>query len=86
MDYSQSVVEAHRSEMQDAVMDFIDAMNDGDYAAVVKFNFDNPLGASVVAPFTEIDTVAGNQALIDAVRVRTTRATARTCWMPSRSP
>jgi VWFA-related protein len=68
MDYSQSVVEEHRSQMQDAVIDFIDAMNDGDYAAVVKFNFDNPLGASVVAPFTEIDTVAGNQELVDAVR------------------
>lgn len=67
MDYSQSVVAVARTEMQDAVIDFIAAMNDGDQAAVVKFNFENPLGASLVAPFTEIDAVLGNQPLVDAV-------------------
>ena len=53
--------------MRQAVIDFINAMDVGDYAAIVKFNVTNPNGASVVLPFTRIDGAAGTQALIDAV-------------------
>jgi Mg-chelatase subunit ChlD len=68
MDYSQSIVAGFRVEMESSVIAFIGEMNDGDNAAVVKFNDTNPLRASVVAPFTPIDAVAGNQALIAAVQ------------------
>jgi VWFA-related protein len=67
MDYSPSVVENHVAVMRQAVIDFINAMDVGDYAAIVKFNVTNPNGASVVLPFTRIDGAAGTQALIDAV-------------------
>ena len=63
MDYSQSVVDGFRVEMESSVIAFIEEMNDGDQAAVVKFNDTNPLRASVVAPFTAIDSVAGNPTL-----------------------
>ena len=68
MDYSTSVTTLFRPEMEAAVIAFIDAMETGDQAAVVKFNFDNPLGASIVAPFTAIDTVGGNATLETAVQ------------------
>ncbi len=60
MDYSPSVVDAARADMEQAVVNFIDSMNDGDFAAIVKFNNTNPNGASVVAPFTEVVNGAGN--------------------------
>jgi VWFA-related protein len=68
MDYSPSVVAAARAEMEQAVVDFVNGMNDGDYAAIVKFNATNPNGASLVAEFTEIDHGANNAALEAAAR------------------
>ena len=67
MDNSGSVRGSALSEMQDAVANFIDTMAIGDFAAIIKFNESNPLQASVVQPFTEIDGAAGNSALISAV-------------------
>src|SRR6185295_8603855 len=52
MDYSGSVQTAALTEMQDAVIAFINAMVDGDAAAVVKFN---GTAVSVDAPFTVIN-------------------------------
>ena len=69
MDYSTSVTTLFRPQMEAAVIAFIDEMKDGEQAAVVKFNADNPLGASIVAPFTAIDTVGGNATLETAVSV-----------------
>ena len=68
MDYSPSVVDAARADMEQAVVDFMNAMEDGDFAAIVKFNATNPNGASVVASFTEIDHGANNAALEVAAR------------------
>jgi len=67
MDFSPSVVDTNVTVMRQAVIDFINAMEVGDYAAIVKFNVTNPNGASVVQPFTRIDGAAGTQALIAAV-------------------
>ncbi len=67
MDYSTSVTNLFRPQMEAAVIAFIDQMKTGEQAAVVKFNADNPLGASIVAPFTAIDTVGGNATLETAV-------------------
>jgi Ca-activated chloride channel family protein len=53
MDYTSSVTDIALDTMQNAVIAFINAMNPGDMAAIVKFN--NTTGASVVAAFTEID-------------------------------
>ncbi len=50
------------------VINFINEMEDGDFAAVIKFNTTNPAGASVVVPFTEIDSGAGNPELIAGVQ------------------
>ena len=55
MDYSGSVQTAALTEMQDAVIAFINAMVDGDVAAVVKFN---GTAVSVDAPFTVINAAA----------------------------
>jgi VWFA-related protein len=66
MDMSQSVQSTALASMQDAVTAFINAMQPGDYAAVVKFNNTNPAKASVVQPFTAIDGGAGSSALIAA--------------------
>jgi VWFA-related protein len=55
MDYSGSVQAAALSEMQNAVIDFINAMVDGDVAAVVKFNGST---IAVDAPFTVINSAA----------------------------
>jgi VWFA-related protein len=66
MDYSPSVVDAARADMEQAVVDFMNAMNDGDFAAIVKFNA--TLGATLVASFTEIDHGANNAALEAAAR------------------
>jgi VWFA-related protein len=67
MDMSQSVQSTALQAMQDALTEFINAMHDGDYAAVVKFNNTNPDKASVVQSFTAIDNGAGDTALISAV-------------------
>jgi hypothetical protein len=66
MDYSVSVVNSWRTQMEDAVVNFIGAMEPGDYAAVIKYNTDS--GATVVVEFTEIDGGPGNSALVDGVR------------------
>ena len=66
MDYSASVVNQFRTEMEDAVNAFIAEMVDGDHAAVVKFNATNPNGASVVVPFTEIDDGGANDLALNA--------------------
>jgi von Willebrand factor type A domain len=67
MDYSQSVQAAALTAMQDAVTSFINAMNAGDFAAIIKFNRSNPDKASLVQPFTRIDGASGTSALIGAV-------------------
>ena len=51
--------------MQEAIKTFINSMQPGDYAAIVKFNA--TLGASVVKEFTQVDGAANTAALIDAV-------------------
>ncbi len=69
MDYSESVTSIARDVMEDSVVTFINSMNPGDFAAIIKFNDTNPLKASLVIPFTEIDgpSGAGTSALISAV-------------------
>jgi len=64
MDYSRSVRDAYLATMQQAVIEFAAAMNDGDQVAIVKFN-DSPSRATVVLPFTTVDHAA-NTAAIDA--------------------
>jgi VWFA-related protein len=66
MDYSPSTVGDARAAMEGAVVDFINSMSPGDYAAIVKFNVSNPAGASVVQPFTLIDGAAGTDTLVNA--------------------
>jgi VWFA-related protein len=65
MDYSPSTVGDPRAAMEGAVVDFINSMSPGDYAAIVKFNDSNPARASVVQPFTLTDA-AGKNALVNA--------------------
>jgi VWFA-related protein len=70
MDYTSSVTSQAQflAEMQDAVIEFIRAMEPGDMAAIIKFNNDS--GEQVIQPFTDIDDneVNGNdKLLIDAV-------------------
>ena len=67
MDMSQSVKQNALASMQNAVIEFINLMQVGDYAAIVKFNNSNPARASVVKDFTQIDGGANNTALADAV-------------------
>ena len=67
LDMSNSVQKAALDPMRDAVTAFINSMEVGDYAAVVKFNESNPEKASVVQPFTRIDGGAGTSALVAAV-------------------
>lgn len=64
MDYSPSTTGDPRAAMQQAVVDFVNSMSAGDYAAIVKFNASNPAGASVVQPFTLTDT-AGKDTLVN---------------------
>jgi VWFA-related protein len=59
MDYSGSVTAAALQEMQTAVTTFIGAMSDGDFAAIVKFS--GSAGASLVQPFTEINSTTKGQ-------------------------
>ena len=67
LDNSGSTQGDARIAIQDAVTNFINTMNSGDYAAIIKFNDTNPDKASIVQPFTEIDGGAGNSALISAL-------------------
>src|SRR5688572_26285386 len=67
MDYSESVTGVALAAMQQAVIDFSNAMEDGDVVAIIKFNNTNPAGASVVLPFTEIDHAVNNDAIEAAV-------------------
>jgi VWFA-related protein len=65
MDFSASVRHAALQPMRQAVIDFINEMNVGDYAAVIKFN--GTQGASVRQSFLDIDDGVNDQMLIDAV-------------------
>ena len=65
MDYSPSTTGDPRTAMEGAVVDFINSMAAGDYAAIVKFNGSNPARASVVQPFTMTDA-AGKNTLVNA--------------------
>ena len=67
MDMSSSVQNNSLEAMQQAVIGFLDSMQNGDYAAIVKFNNTNPDKVSVVQDFTMIDGGAGNSALEAAV-------------------
>ena len=67
MDMSSSVQNNSLEAMQQAVIGFLDSMQNGDYAAIVKFNNTNPDKVSVVQDFTMIDGAAGNSALEAAV-------------------
>lgn len=55
MDMSQTVQQNALEAMNAAVEDFIDSMQAGDYAAIVKFNNTNAQKASVVTGWTPID-------------------------------
>ena len=66
MDYSPSTTGDPRAAMEGAVVDFINSMSDGDFAAIVKFNGSNPARASVVQPFTQIGAPGGKDALVAA--------------------
>ncbi len=63
MDYSGSVTQSVLAPMQNAVNAFINAMQPGDKAAIVKFNASNVDKASVVQAFTD-DKAALNTALM----------------------
>jgi VWFA-related protein len=65
MDMSQTVQNAALEAMQQAVIQFIDSMQAGDYAAIVKFNNTNAQKASVVQDFVEVGV--GKSALESAV-------------------
>lgn len=65
MDYSPSTTGDPRTAMQQAVVDFINSMHPGDYAAIVKFN--ETARATVVQPFTRIDGAGGTATLVNAV-------------------
>ncbi|RPH64128.1 MAG: VWA domain-containing protein, partial [Acidobacteria bacterium] len=65
MDFSTSVVSNALAALQDAVIAFIDAMNDGDRVAILKFN--GTLGASVVQEFVAIDHGVNSAALTAAL-------------------
>jgi VWFA-related protein len=67
LDYSVSVQNAAKSAMEQAVTTFINSMDNGDYAAIIKFNNTNPSKASVVQAFTQIDGASGDSALLGAL-------------------
>jgi VWFA-related protein len=66
MDYSSSTLSAQPA-MEQAVLTFLDSMQDGDYAAIIKFNETNPDRVKVLQPFTMIDKQSGSSALAGAV-------------------
>ena len=65
MDYTSSVTTQFLDTMQTSVIDFVNAMEPGDMAAIIKFNNDS--GAQVVQSFVEIDGGANNDLLEAAV-------------------
>lgn len=65
LDYSPSTEGAPRTNMQNAVIAFINSMAPGDYAAIVKFNGTNANEASVVQPFVQVG--GGTDELVTAV-------------------
>jgi VWFA-related protein len=66
MDYSLSVTEVALDAMQQAVTNFVGAMEVGEQAAIVKFN--ETQGATIVIPFTTIDDGGANDlAIIEAI-------------------
>jgi hypothetical protein len=67
MDYSSSVQNNFKDAMETAVTDFINTMNTGDFAAIIKFNNTHVPKATVVQPFTEIGVGTGTSDLIAAV-------------------
>ena len=64
IDYSTSTTGDLRAAMESAVVDFINSMNVGDYAAIVKFN--GVAGALIFQQLTRIDGAAGTDALVNA--------------------
>jgi VWFA-related protein len=58
MDYSSSTSEAQPT-MEQSVLTFLDAMEVGDYAAIIKFNETNTQRVAVLQPFTMIDGPLG---------------------------
>ena len=65
MDYTGSLNTTARASMEGAVVDFVNSMSPGDYAAIVKFNLANPSQVAIVQPFTLIDA-AGTGTLVNA--------------------
>lgn len=65
MDYSRSVQDVFKTQLETVVITFINNMTVGDRAAVIKFN--DTLGVGVIQPFTQLDGGANTQALRDAV-------------------
>jgi VWFA-related protein len=66
MDYSSSTLSAQPA-MEQAVLTFLDSMQIGDYAAIIKFNETNTERVKVLQPFTIIDKQSGSSALAGAV-------------------
>jgi beta-lactam-binding protein with PASTA domain len=66
MDYSGSVGGDPRTAMVDAVVDFINSMSVGDYAAIVKFNAAAGGGVTIVQPFLRIDGGTNSGILVNA--------------------
>jgi Ca-activated chloride channel homolog len=66
MDYSGSTLSAQPA-MEQAVLTFLESMQIGDYAAIIKFNETNPEQVKVLQPFTMIDKESGSSALAGAV-------------------
>jgi Mg-chelatase subunit ChlD len=60
MDYSSSTLDAGaQPAMEQSVLTFLDAMELGDYAAIIKFNETNSQRVAVLQPFTMIDGPLG---------------------------
>lgn len=67
MDYSPSTSEAQPA-MERSVLTFLDTMEVGDYAAIIKFNETNSQRVAVLQPLTMIDKASGSSALESAVK------------------
>ena len=66
MDYSGSTSNA-QGAMEQAVLTFLETMEIGDYAGLIKFNETNEQRVAVLQPFTMIDGASGSSALAGAV-------------------
>jgi Ca-activated chloride channel homolog len=66
MDYSGSTMEAQPA-MEQSVLTFLNVMELGDYAAIIKFTETNPERVAILQPFTMIDKASGSSALAGAV-------------------